>query len=76
MRLAPRISWAQPTRLRRLSPGQTLPGAGGPRATAAAARLSRYPQQFRHDPEAEVARTAALRLDPKLPIMHYTLGLT
>ena len=27
-------------------------------------------------PEAEAALTAALRLDPKLPITHYTLGLT
>ena len=27
-------------------------------------------------PEAEMALTAALRLDPKLPVSHYTLGLT
>ena len=27
-------------------------------------------------PEAETALTAALRLDPKLPVTHYTLGLT
>ena len=27
-------------------------------------------------PEAEMALTTALRLDPRLPVTHYTLGLT
>ena len=27
-------------------------------------------------PEADLALTTALRLDPRLPVTHYTLGLT